>query len=101
MCSVRALWSEDHDQSVSATATFSVTEILFHAILTRVRPQLLRESDVSRVYAELYVITFISSCIDNTLLGNELIYLIRVFLHSFRHAFRTDKKDFIGNVRLI
>ena len=79
MCSVRALWSEDHDQYVSATATFSVTEILFHAILTRVRPQLLRESDVSRVYAELYVITFISSCIDNTLLGNELIYLIRVF----------------------
>ena len=79
MCSVRALWSKDHDPPVSETSTTnSVTEILFHAIPTRSRPQLLPGSNFSRVYAELYVIT-ISSSIDNTLLGNELIYVILGF----------------------
>ena len=55
------------------------------------------------MYAELYVITFISSCIDNSMLGNELIYLIRVifFIPFDMRVFRTDKEDFTGNVRVI
>ena len=36
---------EQGPRAISATTTVPVTEILFHAILTRVRPQLLRGSN--------------------------------------------------------